>query len=477
MLRIAVIGSGPAGVYAAGALVQHGAVAVDVFDRLPSPFGLVRYGVAPDHPKIQSISTALEKLLEHPAVRFLGNVEVGTHIHLADLHRHYDGLIFANGASVDRRLAIPGEDLDGSTSATEFVSWYCGHPDAPTGQFTLDARSVAVIGMGNVALDVTRMLARSHDELRTTDVPDHVLQVLAASRVEDIHLIGRRGPAQAKFTTKELRELGELTHADVLVDPRELELDEASRCLIEADTVLRRNMEVLQEWAARPPAGRPRRVHVRFMLRPVEVLGDTRVTGLRLEGTRLDPHGHAAPTGDVTTLDAQLILRSVGYRGVPLVGMPFDEPNGVIPNVEGRVLHDGVVAAGEYVAGWIKRGPQGVIGTNKHDAKETVAALLTDAPSLPPAPVRDPDAVLQLLHDRGAEVVNWAGWRAIQVTEAQRGQAQGRARAKIADRESLVRAANGDARVQHRKLIQQAPPLLGEDNEAAVRARLEEETP
>lgn len=445
MLRIAVIGSGPAGVYAAGALVQHGDVAVDVLDRLPSPFGLVRYGVAPDHPKIQSISIALEKVLEHPAVRFLGNVEFGTHVQLADLHRHYDGLIFANGASVDRRLSIPGEDLAGSTSATEFVSWYCGHPDAPTAQFTLDARSVAVIGMGNVALDVTRMLAKSHDELRKTDLPDHVLQALAASRVEDIHLIGRRGPAQAKFTTKELRELGELAHADVLVDPLELELDEATRGRLADDSVLRRNLEVLQQWAARRPAGRPRRVHMRFMLRPVSVLGDARVTGLRLEGTRLDPQGNATGTGDVTTLDAQLILRSVGYRGLPVTGMPFDVANGVIPNLEGRVLRDGVVATGEYVAGWIKRGPTGVIGTNKHDANETVAALLTDAPSLPPAPVRDPDAVLQLLHDRGAEVVTWDGWRSIQETEARLGQAQGRARAKIADRESLMRAANGDA--------------------------------
>jgi len=446
MLRIAVIGSGPAGAYAAAALVQHGDVAVDVFDRLPAPFGLVRYGVAPDHPKIQSISTALEKVLEHPAVRFIGNVEIGTHIQVADLHRHYDGFIFANGASVDRRLGIPGEDLDGSTSATEFVSWYCGHPDASPGQFTLDARSVAVIGLGNVALDVTRMLGRSHEELRTTDVPDHVLQAVAASRVEDIYLIGRRGPAQAKFTTKELRELGQLTQADVLIDPRELELDDASRRLLADDAIRRRNMEVLQELAARPPAGRPRRVHLRFMLRPVDVLGDSRVTGLRLERTHLDAHGNASATGDVTTLDVQLIFRSVGYRGLPVVGMPFDVGNGVIPNIHGRVLRDGEVATGEYVAGWIKRGPTGVIGTNKHDANETVAALLTDAPLLPPAPVRDPDAVLQLLHDRGARVVTWDGWRAIQVTEARLGQSQGRARAKIADREWLLRAANGDAR-------------------------------
>ena len=443
MLRIAVVGSGPAGVYAAGALAQHGGVAVDVLDRLPSPFGLVRYGVAPDHPKIQSISAALEKVLEHPDVRFLGNVEVGTHLQLDDLHRFYDGVIFAHGASVDRRLGIPGEDLVGSTSATDFVAWYCGHPDAPS-QFELRARSVAVIGMGNVALDVTRILAKSHEDLRTTDLPDHVLAALADSAVEDIHLIGRRGPAQAKFTTKELRELGDLSHADVLVDPCELELDDASQRLVADDPVLRRNLDVLRDWAQRPPAGRPRRVHVRFLMRPVEVLGNTHVTGLRLERTLLDTAGNASGTGELTTLDVQMVLRSVGYRGLPVVGLPFDETTGVVPNVDGRVVRDGLVAPGEYVAGWIKRGPTGVIGTNKHDAKETVNALFDDAASLPRAAERDPDAVLRLLEERGADVVTWDGWRAIQVSEARLGQAQGRARAKIADRAALLRAARGD---------------------------------
>jgi len=443
MLRIAVIGSGPAGVYAAGALAQHGDVAVDVLDRLPSPFGLVRYGVAPDHPKIQSISAALAKVLETPGVRFLGNVEVGTDIQLADLHRFYDGVIFAHGASVDRRLGIPGEDLLGSTSATDFVAWYCGHPDAPQ-QFTLDACSVAVIGMGNVALDVARILAKSHEDLRSTDAPDHVLAALEASQVRDIHLIGRRGPAQAKFTTKELRELGELAGVDVIVDPRELELDEASRAAVTADPVLKRNLDVLLEWASRPLAGHPRRVFVRFLQRPVEVLGDTAVTGLALEGTRLDPEGNATGTGVMSALDVQMVLRSVGYRGLPVVGLPFDETTGIVPNVEGRVIRDGEVTPGEYVAGWIKRGPTGVIGTNKSDAKETVASLLDDAATLPPATERDPDAVLALLEERGADVVTWDGWRAIQLTEARLGEAQGRARAKIAGRAALLRAARGD---------------------------------
>jgi ferredoxin/flavodoxin---NADP+ reductase len=441
MLRVAVIGSGPAGIYAAGALTQHGDIQVDVIDRLPSPFGLVRYGVAPDHPKIQSISRTLEKVLEDPDVRFLGNVEVGTQIQVEELHRYYDAVIFANGASVDRRLSIPGEDLPGSTSATEFVSWYCGHPDTPPDLFRLEARSVAVIGVGNVALDVTRILAKSVDELRDTDLPDHVLKELAASQVEDIHLIGRRGPAYAKFTTKELRELGDVTNADVLVDPRDLKLDEASEQRRASDPLLRRNVEVLEGWAARAPKGLPKRVHVRFLRRPVEVLGADRVSGLRLEHTRLDEFGNATGTGEMTTIAAQLILRSVGYRGVPVHGVPFNETTGVIPNSAGRVLRGDVAAQGEYVAGWIKRGPTGVIGTNKSDANETVASLLADAPTLPRAPIRDPEAVPQLLRDRGVRVVTWQGWRAIALTEARIGRAQGRERAKLADRESMLRAA------------------------------------
>jgi ferredoxin--NADP+ reductase len=446
MLKVAVIGSGPAGVYAAAALTQHGDVLVDVFDRLPCPFGLVRYGVAPDHPRIKSISTALQKVLEDPAVRFLGNVEVGTQITLEELHRLYDAVILTCGAMVARRLGVPGEDLAGSFSATDLVAWYCGHPDAPIDRFSLQARSVAVVGSGNVALDVTRMLAKSVDELRHTDMPDHVLKVLERSRVEDIHLIGRRGPLQAKFTTKELREIGELSNADVFLDPKELALDETSReRLATADPVVRRNFEVLQAWAERPPSGRPRRVHMRFMLRPVEVLGDVEVSGLRLERTRLDRAGLATGTGETCTVDASMILCAVGHRGVSIPGVPVDEQTGVIPSVAGRVLRAGSAAPGEYVAGWIKRGATGVIGTNKSDAKETVTSLLEDAPSLPPAPVRDPDAALHLLAERGVNVVTWQGWTAIELAEADLGRAQGRERAKIADREALLRAAAGGA--------------------------------
>jgi ferredoxin--NADP+ reductase len=444
VLRVAIVGSGPAGVYAAGALSRHGDVLVDVLDRLPAPYGLVRYGVAPDHPKIKSISRALAGILEDPAVRFLGNVAVGEQLSLEELHDHYDAIIFANGAAVDRRLEIPGEDLPGSFSATDFVAWYCGHPDAPIDQFTLEATSVAVIGVGNVALDVTRVLAKSAEELHRTDVPDHVLDVLAASRVRDIHLIGRRGPVQAKFTTRELRELGELTNADVLVDPAELELDETSREALATEPGSRRNLAALQEWAERPPAGRPRRIHLHFLRQPVELLGDVRVSGLRLERTRLDPSGRATGTGETATLDVEMVLRSVGYRGLPMPGLPFDEHSGVVPNASGRVLRDGVPVPGEYVAGWIKRGPTGVIGTNKHDARETVLALLEDAPSLPPAPIRDPDALPRLLAERGVSVVTWQGWRAIELAEAALGRSSGREQVKITDREALLRAAAGD---------------------------------
>jgi ferredoxin/flavodoxin---NADP+ reductase len=445
MLRVAVVGSGPAGVYATQVLTEHGGVLVDVIDRLPAPYGLVRYGVAPDHPKIRSISASLRKLLEHRAVRFLGNVEVGAALTLDDLHRHYDAVIFATGAAVDRRLDIPGEDLEGSYSATEFVAWYSGHPDAPADGFRLNQRIVAVIGAGNVALDVARMLAKTADELRPTDLPCKVLRELERSQVEDIHLLARRGPAQAKFTTKELRELGELANADIFVDPAELELDEASSDKLAHDPVARRNLKVLREWSQRAPAGRPRRVHLHFNLRPVEVLGETGVMGLRLERTQLDPTGRAVGTGRFQTIDAQMVLRSIGYRGLPVAGLPFDPSAGVVPNAAGRVLRGGVPVPGEYVAGWIKRGPTGVIGTNKRDARETVSALLADSASLPQAPVRDPHALARLLADRGVHVVSWQGWRAIERAELDLGRTQGRERMKIADREALLRAAAGGA--------------------------------
>ncbi len=444
MLRVVVVGSGPAGAYAVEALTRVGDVAVDVLDRLPTPFGLVRYGVAPDHPVTQSISKALTKVLEHPDVRFLGNVEVGKDLTLAEMHEHYDAVVFATGAAVDRRMDIPGEDLPGSFSATEFVAWYTGHPSSSVGRFLLDARCAAVVGMGNVAGDVARMLASSYDELRVTDVPDHVLETFRGSSIEDVHILGRRGPAQSKFTTKELRELGQMADADVLVDPADLALSDADRAAIATDARARRNVEVLRLWAERPPAGRSRRIHVRFFIRPVAVLGDSQVTGLQLERTRLDDAGVLTATGETSTLDTQMVLRSVGYRGLPVPGLPFDERGGVIPNEGGRVVRDGVAVPGDYVAGWMKRGPTGVIGTNKHDARESIRCLLEDAPSLPPAPQRDPDALLRLLTDRGVDVVTWQGWGHIERAEMERGKAQGRDRAKINELATLLGVARAE---------------------------------
>jgi len=443
VLSVAVVGSGPAGIYAANALSESEHVRVDVLDRLPTPFGLVRYGVAPDHPKLRAVGQTLAKMLQNPAVRFLGNIDVGRKLTVHDLHDHYDAVIFANGATVDRRLGIPGEGLAGSFSATEFVGWYCGHPDALIPQFTLHARSVAVIGAGNVALDVCRILAKPVDDLAATDIPDRVLVALRHSRVTDIHLVIRRGPAQAKFTTRELRELGELTNCEVVIDPAELELDMMSRAAADSQRIVQRNLDVLADWAARPPGGRARRIHLHFKARPIEIVGDERVNGVLLETTRLDDNVSVVGTGEIHKLDVQMVLRSIGYRGLPTPDMPFDERAGVIPNTEGRVLRDGQIAPGEYVAGWIKRGPTGVIGTNKRDATATVAALLCDAEAgaLPRASINDPDAILSLLTARGVEVVTWEGWSAIESAEAALGRSQGRERSKLKDHEALLQAA------------------------------------
>ncbi|MER5969811.1 FAD-dependent oxidoreductase [Streptomyces sp. NPDC002055] len=448
MLRVAVVGSGPSGVYTAQALVEQEAVPdvhVHVLDRLPCPYGLVRYGVAPDHEKIKSLQNTLRRVLEHPRVGFLGHVRVGADgLSPERLLGLYHAVVYCVGAATDRRLGIPGEDLAGSLSATEFVSWYSAHPDAAPRGFPLGARSVVVIGVGNVAVDVARVLARSADELRPTDVPQAALGVLAASRVTDVHMVGRRGPAQARFTTKELRELGTLPGADVLVDPAETALDPAVTDLSELPAVCRRNVQVLRDWAARPPRGRDRRIHLRFRLRPVALLpapDGERVAGVRFERTVPDGRGGITGTGRFEEIDAQLVLRSVGYRGVPLPGLPFDAERGTVPHAQGRVLRDGRPSPGEYVAGWIKRGPTGVIGSNRPCAKETAAALLSDAAVLAGRVVADdPVAALRGL---GQEPVEWRGWQAIEAAEAELGRTLGRASVKIPDWAGLLAAAGG----------------------------------
>src|SRR5215831_7897540 len=373
-LHVAVVGSGPAGLYTAEALIKQAAaldtprsIRVDVLDRLPTPYGLVRYGVAPDHPSIKSIAEYLRGVLEHEGVSFVGGVHLGDDVTREDLLAHYDAVVYATGAMRDRRLGIPGEDLPGSVAATDFVNWYCGHPDIDPGKYTLDAESVAVIGVGNVAVDVARILSRNPDELRPTDVSQPVLEALAGSKVREVHVIGRRGPAQAKFTTKELRELGELDGVDIAVVADEVDLTafdatgESVR-LAETDRHVRGNYTVIKEWAGRTPTGGARRLTVRFWLKPVEILGHSAVEGLTLERTRLDGTGRLVGTGERETLDVQMVLRSVGYQSVPLAGVPFDDRAAIVPNEAGRVIGpDGQPLLGEYVAGWLKRGPTGVI--------------------------------------------------------------------------------------------------------------------
>jgi ferredoxin--NADP+ reductase len=410
---------------------------------LPAPYGLVRYGVAPDHVKMKSVDVALRRILEDPAVRFLGNVEVGADIARDELMTYYDAVVFATGAAVDRRLGVPGEDLPGSFSATEFVAWYSGHPDAELDLFTLQATHAVVIGVGNVAVDVARVLTKKADVMAGTDVPGHVLDVLAASAVTEVTMLGRRGPAYARFTTKELRELGEISGSDIIVDPADLELTEQEEADVAADRTLRANLEVLREWSTRTPEGRPRRLRIKFWLRPVEVLGSAAVTGFRAERTRLE-NGRLVGTGSILDFPAQLVLRSVGYRVVPPAGLPLDPETGTVPHDGGRVLLDGAPMPGLYVAGWLKRGPTGIIGTNKPDATETVTALLADADRLPRAPERDPDAIVELLRERKVRAVDWSGWEAIDAAERALGAARDCARVKIADRETLLRAALGD---------------------------------
>lgn len=441
-LRVAVIGAGPSGIYAAEALIRSEiAVSVDVFDRLPTPYGLVRYGVAPDHQTIKSVAKAMQKVLQDPRVRFLGHVEYGRDLTHADLKRHYDAVVYTVGASSDRQLNVPGEDLPGSLSATEFVAWYNGHPDYQHLNIRLDVKGVAVVGMGNVAVDVTRILAKSVEELRQTDIADHALPVLAESQVTDIYMLGRRGPAQAKFTTKELRELGELHNADIVVRAEELELDVKSAASIAHDPAMLKNLEVLREFAAKPLTGKPRRVHIRFFVSPVAILGEGRVQRIRLEKNRLDENLNAVGTGEFEELEVGMVLRSVGYKGVPLPGVPFDSRKGVIPNQGGRVLCEGQVAVGEYTAGWIKRGPSGVIGTNKADATETIKLLLQDAPSLPLAPEPDPQAIIQLLQARGVRYVTLEHWLKLDALECAQGQAQGRPRVKLTSIEKMLELA------------------------------------
>ena len=451
-LRVAVVGSGPAGFYAADRLLrsEEPAVEVDLIERLPTPWGLVRLGVAPDHPNIKAVSRVFEKIAQRPGFRFLGNVEVGRDLTHDDLARLYDGVVYAVGAQTDRRLGIPGEDLPGSWPATAFVAWYNGHPDFQHLEFDLSAERAIVVGNGNVAVDVARMLALAEEELAPTDTTDPAIAAILGSGLREIVMLGRRGPAQASFTTPELIELGELAGADVAVDPAELELDPASEAALEHDTNARRNLEVLRAYAAREPAGKPRTLRLRFCVSPTAILGDERVEAVEVVRNELvagdDGRVAAVPTEEREVIPCGLVFRSVGYQGVPLTGVPFEERGGTIPNRGGRVLDGaGGHVPGVYCTGWIKRGPSGVIGTNKKDATETADLLLEDAAAGLLGGGRPAVEVDALLAERGADVVAYAGWEAIDAAERAAGEPLGRPRVKLCSWEELLDTARRGA--------------------------------
>ncbi len=447
-LRVAVVGSGPAGFYAAAGLLDaEPSIDVDMIERLPTPWGLVRLGVAPDHPKLKSVSRAYERIAVKPGFRFFGNVEVGHDLTHADLARLYDAVVYAVGAQTDRRLGILGEELTGSWSATEFVAWYNGNPDFQDLSFDLNVARAVVIGNGNVALDVARMLALTPEELAPTDTTDPAIDAIGNATIREILVVGRRGPAQASFTTPELQEMGDLAGADVVVDPAELELDAASAAALEHDTNARRNIEVLRGFAAREPTGKPVSLHLRFLLSPVAIRGDEKVEAIELVRNRLENQDGrlvAVPTDERETIDCGLVFRSVGYRGVALPDLPFEERRGTIRNDCGRVLlDDGTPAPGVYCAGWIKRGPTGVIGTNKKDAMETVSLLLEDVSEgrIQHKDEATADAVEALLAERGANAVVYAGWTSIDEVERAAGEKLGRPRVKLRTWDELLEAA------------------------------------
>jgi ferredoxin/flavodoxin---NADP+ reductase len=453
-LRVAVVGSGPAGFYAAEHLLRSDEheFEVDMFDRLPTPFGLVRAGVAPDHPKIKSVIRVYEKTAARDGFRFFGNVEVGRDVTGAELAERYHAVIYAYGAPTDRHLGIPGEDLEGSHAATEFVAWYNAHPDFADREFDLSCERAVVIGNGNVATDVARMLGLNRSELEATDTADHAIDALADNGIKEILVLGRRGPAQAAFTNPELRELGEMVDADIDVDPGEVELDDLSREYLEsdeADITTRKNVEIFTDFASREPEGKPRRIVLRFLRSPVELQGDGKVERIVVARNELhrDESGAIRPrdTGERETIECGIVFRSIGYQGIGLDDVPFDERRGVIPNEGGRIIDPdaGTHVPGQYAVGWIKRGPSGVIGTNKKDAQETVDNLVEDASAdrLPAPAIADPAAIVQLLEERAPDHVTFSGWEAIDDAERGRGKPLGRPRVKFVRVDEMLDAA------------------------------------
>ena len=453
-LRVGIVGAGPAGVYAADILARSelpagfDRVVVDILDRDPTPFGLIRYGVAPDHPRIKEIVKALTRVMADPGIRFFGNVEFGADVKLDDLQRFYDAVVFATGARRDRDLTIPGADLRGSFGAADFVAWYDGHPDAPREwDFQPDATSVAVLGVGNVGLDIARILAKSADELLVTEIPDSVHEGLSRNATTDVHVFARRGPAQVKFTPMELRELGHSPSIDVVVHPEGMEFDEGSMEAIRAAKSQKLVVDLLANYAAREPSGAPHRIHVHFCQDPVEILGaDGRVTGLRTEVTELDGTGGVRGTGEFVEWPVQAVYRAIGYYSDNVPGLPFDTNAGVLPNDGGHVVDiDGGPIPGVYATGWIKRGPVGLIGHTKSDAAQTVGMLLADAAGLSAAESPEPEAFDRYLDGRGIAYTTWAGWEQLDAHEVALGAAEAtpRERKKVVAREDMVAISRG----------------------------------
>lgn len=436
-LRVAVIGSGPSGFYAADALLS-GTIKtkVDMYDRLPAPFGLVRYGVAPDHYKIKNVIKVYEKTASHADFSFFGNVTVGKDISVVEMQKFYDALLFTCGAQTDNKLGIPGEDLKGSYTATEFVAWYNGHPDYRDRQFDLSQEVAVIVGQGNVAMDVSRILCKTVEELKTTDIAAHALETLSKSKVKEVHLVGRRGPAQAAFTPPEIKEFGELHECDTIVSTEDLKLNPESEVELAdpANAPKKKNYDILKEYSQKAPAGKPRKFVVHFFKGPKELKGSGHIEKLVLEKNKLSgPAGKqkAEGTGQTEEMNCGIIFRSVGYRGVPISGVPFEEKRGTFPNTGGRITNNGQAVPGLYAAGWIKRGPSGVIGTNKPDSVETVANLIADAGKLQPCVQPNTQAVQDFLRGKGVKVVTFADWKKIDAAEIANGAKTGKPREKF----------------------------------------------
>ncbi len=437
-LRVAIVGSGPSGFYAAADLLsQSKEVKVDMFEKLPVPYGLLRYGVAPDHPKIKNVAKVFEKTAANPKFTFMGNVTVGKNITVFELRRFYDAVIFTIGAEADRKLGITGEDLVGSYTATEFVAWYNGHPDFQDHHFDFSQEVAVIIGQGNVAMDVSRILCKTPDELSKTDINQHALEILAESKIKEVHVYGRRGPAQASFTSPELKEMDELVDCDPIIDPQELELNEASIKELEDIKFAghKKNYEILKHMSTIAPKGRKRKFYMHFFRSPLEILGKGHVQKMKFEVNKLfgeSGQQKVRGTGVIEERDCGIVFRSVGYRGIPIKGLPFSEASGIIPNQAGRVMDSEQIYNGWYVAGWIKRGATGIIGTNKPCAEETVKCLLEDIDHLNPCVEPSTEAVLKFLKDREVRVVNFDEWKKIDAAEIERGAKLGKPREKFA---------------------------------------------